>query len=142
MTKQELERLPALYRQLNQLRKLIKSVQSSTNKVSDSVRGGTASNGKGHIITITGYGDEKLGIKTQEYREALYECEQLITEAEQWINSLPGSTQDDIDLKTMLNYRYVMNYNYKEIGEAMNYSKTGVIKKMQRFWKCHPIHLK
>lgn len=135
MTKQELERLPALYRKLKQLNNDIENMKSSE-IVTDSVKGGVAVNGKGQTISLIGLGHPKLDVKITKYRIRLAECQELIDEAEEWIDSLPEDTIEQMDIKTIMRYKYINDYTLEEIGDAMGYSLSGINMKIRRYWKC------
>ena len=135
MTKEELEKLPALQRRLTQLNNQIHKAHASGYPVSDVVRGKEAVGGKGKTITIKGIGHDRLPEWEAEYYKKAEEYLRRVTELEVWIDSLPEDTPDDIDIKTILQYKYRNGLKHWEIAGLMGYSKTAVTTKLKKFWE-------
>lgn len=138
MTQKELEKLPALRRRLEQIDRQINNAYVNGHIVIDTVRGKEATDqGKGRIISISGRGHDKLPEWEQEYHVKAKEYLQRIGELEAWLDSLPEETAEDIDAKTILQYKYRNGMKHREIAGLMGYSKEAVTKKLKRFWeKC------
>ena len=130
MTRDELEKLPALYIKRNRLRMEIKEMARASYPVTDVVKGGSAINGKGRTIIIEGTGHPLLPKKKQDE----YDCNNDIYNLEQWLDNLPEDTSEQSIIKSILIYKYIYNWTNEEIGKELHYDESGIRKKINRFF--------
>ena len=137
MEKKELEKLPALIRRLNILSFNIEKAHTNGKPVMDVVKGGeaTGGRGKGKPIAIFGMGHNKLPEWNAEFSEKMKQYLSMVNDIEEWIDGLPDNDSAEIDIKTIIEYKYRYGYSHAEIGNFMGYSKEAVTKKLKKFWE-------
>lgn len=96
------------------------------------------------------YGDYRTGIKRtkvvsgmsskrsdslrhkMEHKEAVLSLR--VEEMEDWLDGI-----EDSEMRDILRLYYVMGLSQEEIGYRKGYSREGITKKLDRFWKCTAI---
>jgi hypothetical protein len=136
MTEERLLRIRALYKSLERINNRVESMIRSENFVSDSVRGGAATDaGRGHVISISGKGHAGLPKKLAELETIAAKYNKECIEVEDWYNALPESTSDALTIKGIIYDYYFAGNTMKETGAAWGYSAGGISAKLIKYWR-------
>lgn len=137
ITKEYLNKYVFLEKEINRLRRKRKRISESLKEATHGVVKGSTPcfpYTEAHFV-ISGVNikpdAEKRNLKAQllvdiKANEELYECMKL--EIEKFIESV-----EDLEMKQILEMKYIYGMKDVEIGDALNYERSTVIKKIDRF---------
>lgn len=79
-----------------------------------------------HHMTIEGVAPDRYD---RLLRAKVRRLEEEVQKLEAWLDAV-----DDPEMRAILRYRFSIGYTYEEIGEMMNYDKSTIQRKVERFF--------
>lgn len=129
ITKRDCEQLRALkkeYRHLND--EYIDAICFPKEKVADTAK--DYKTGHPHTIITEGYGDSRFPAIREKMSRKQREIEKRIYDIETFLDGI-----NDSEMRTIMRMRYCDGLTQEEIAEKLGYSRSGIEKKIHRFWK-------
>lgn len=129
MKKQELKHLKKLIAEKKDLESRLEKQQfKPKEELADTVK--DYRTGYPKTIVIRGYGDKEWQRLRDVYYMKLGDICGRIQRMEDFLNSV-----EDAELREILRLRYQDGLSQEEIAERLNYSRSAIQKKEERFWK-------
>ena len=129
MKKQELKHLKKLIAEKKDLESRLEKQQfKPKEELADTVK--DYRTGYPKTIVIRGYGDKEWKRLRDVYYMKLGDICGRIQRMEDFLNSV-----EDAELREILRLRYQDGLSQEEIAERLNYSRSAIQKKEERFWK-------
>ena len=127
MTKEELEQLQYLKLEVKQLQEELKSGPPTTDSVKGSMDEFPYIE---QTIKIFGADESKAGKLRKKLEKKLKKLQDMISDMEEWLDTIPDS-----ETRLILRLTYRNGLKQEQIADELGYVQSAISKKMTAFWK-------